>query len=156
MATLFGNSLTNACSRTSNHAVRIRWYIPVVHWPRGCSPLMRGDGADASRRVIALRIPIRFLSGASRLAIKRLQRTSVPASKLACPSAADPQRVSVIFIRHLFSLMRYHRQIVRYEARGNEAFHMVTTESSLLWMFTLFRHLNRKRTMPCLSSIKAT
>jgi hypothetical protein len=38
-----------------------------------------------------LRIPIRFLSGASRLAIKRLQRTAVPASKLACPSAADPQ-----------------------------------------------------------------
>jgi hypothetical protein len=51
------------------------------------------DGADASRRVIVLRIPIRFLSGASRLAIKRLQRTSVPASKLACPSAADPQHV---------------------------------------------------------------
>ncbi len=51
------------------------------------------DGADASRRVIVLRIPIRFLSGASRLAIKRLQRTAVPASKLACPSAADPQHV---------------------------------------------------------------
>jgi len=30
---------------------------------------------------------------ASRLAIKRLQRTAVPASKLACPSAADPQHV---------------------------------------------------------------
>ena len=55
---------------------------------------MPGDGADASRRVIVLRIPIRFLSGASRLAIKRLQRTAVPASKLACPSAADPQHVS--------------------------------------------------------------
>jgi hypothetical protein len=36
------------------------------------------DGADASRRVIVLRIPIRFLSGASRLAIKRLQRTASP------------------------------------------------------------------------------
>jgi ATP-utilizing enzymes of the PP-loop superfamily len=49
--------------------------------------MMRGRFA----RVIVLRIPIRFLSGASRLAIKRLQRTAVPASKLACPSAADPQ-----------------------------------------------------------------
>jgi hypothetical protein len=55
----------------------------------------RYDGADASRRVIVLRIPIRFLSGASRLAIKRLQRTSVPASKLVCPSAADPQHVMI-------------------------------------------------------------
>jgi hypothetical protein len=52
---------------------------------------INNDGADASRRVIVLRIPIRFLSGAARLAIKRLQRTAVPASKLACPSAADPQ-----------------------------------------------------------------
>jgi hypothetical protein len=55
-----------------------------------------GDGADASRRVIVLRIPIRFLSVASRLAIKRLQRTVVPASKLSCPSAADPQHVETV------------------------------------------------------------
>jgi len=53
------------------------------------------DGTDASRRAIRLRIAIRFLSGASRLAIKRLQRTAVPASKLASTSAADPQPVIV-------------------------------------------------------------
>ncbi|OGP85615.1 MAG: hypothetical protein A2V87_09295 [Deltaproteobacteria bacterium RBG_16_58_17] len=40
----------------------------------------------------ALQIASRFLSGASRQAIKRLQRTAVPASKLACTSAANPQR----------------------------------------------------------------
>jgi len=51
------------------------------------------DGADASRRAIGLRIAIRFLSGASRLAIKRMQRSVVRASKLACPPAADPQPV---------------------------------------------------------------
>jgi len=73
--------LTTASTRTGNSA--------ALH----CQPVMRSDGADASRRVIVLRIPIRFLSGASRLAIKRLQRTAVPASKLACPSAADPQHV---------------------------------------------------------------
>ena len=47
------------------------------------------DGADASRRAIGLRIAIRFLSGASRLAIKRMQRSVVRASKLA---SADPKR----------------------------------------------------------------
>ena len=40
----------------------------------------------------ALLIAIRFCSGASRQSIKRLQRAAVPASKLACTSAADPQR----------------------------------------------------------------
>lgn len=37
-----------------------------------------------------LRIPTHFLSGASRLAIKRLQRAAVPASTLACTPVADP------------------------------------------------------------------
>jgi hypothetical protein len=37
-----------------------------------------------------LRIAIRFLAGASRRAIKPLQRTVTHASKLACPPAADP------------------------------------------------------------------
>ena len=51
------------------------------------------DGSDASRRAIGaadchpLSVP-----ALPRQAIKRLQRTDVPASKLACPSAADPQR----------------------------------------------------------------
>jgi len=40
----------------------------------------------------ALLIAIRFCPGASRQAIKRLQRAAVPASTLACTSAADPQR----------------------------------------------------------------
>jgi hypothetical protein len=40
----------------------------------------------------ALLIAIRFCPGASRQSIKRLQRAAVPASKLACTSAADPQR----------------------------------------------------------------
>ena len=44
-------------------------------------------------RAIGLRIAIRFLAGASRRAIKRLQRAAVPASKLACPPAAEPQPV---------------------------------------------------------------
>jgi hypothetical protein len=43
------------------------------------------------RRAIGLRIAIRFLAGASRRAIERLQRTVVHASKIACPPAADPQ-----------------------------------------------------------------
>jgi hypothetical protein len=38
-----------------------------------------------------LRITIHFLAGALHLAIKRLQQTVVHASKLARPSAADPQ-----------------------------------------------------------------
>ena len=42
----------------------------------------------------ALQIAIRFCPGASRQSIKRLQRAAVPASKLACTSAADPQRRS--------------------------------------------------------------
>jgi len=40
----------------------------------------------------ALLIAIRFCPGTSRRFIKRLQRAAVPASKLACMSAADPQR----------------------------------------------------------------
>jgi len=40
----------------------------------------------------ALLIAIRFCPGASRQSIKRLQRAAVPASKLACTSAADLQR----------------------------------------------------------------
>jgi len=39
----------------------------------------------------ALLIAIRFCPGASRQSIKRLQRAAVPASKLACTPAADPQ-----------------------------------------------------------------
>jgi len=35
----------------------------------------------------------KFNYAATRLAIKRLQRVAIPASKLACPSAADPQHV---------------------------------------------------------------
>ena len=58
--------------------------------------LICSDGADASRRVIVLRITIRFLAVAARLAIKRLQRTAVPANMFACPSAADPQHVGLI------------------------------------------------------------
>jgi len=56
---------------------------------------MAGDGSDASRRAIAaadchpLSVP-----ALPRQAIKRLQRTAVPASTLACTSAADPQRRS--------------------------------------------------------------
>jgi hypothetical protein len=60
---------------------------------KSARPLKSSDGADASHRVIVLRITNRFLAVATRLAIKRLQRTSVPASKLACPSTADPQHV---------------------------------------------------------------
>ncbi|MBU4143305.1 hypothetical protein KJ590_04930 [Patescibacteria group bacterium] len=37
-------------------------------------------------------LPSAFWLALTRLAIKRLQRTAVPASKLACTSAADPQR----------------------------------------------------------------
>ncbi len=40
----------------------------------------------------ALLIAIRFCPGASRQSIKRLQRAAVPASKLACTPATDPQR----------------------------------------------------------------
>jgi len=39
---------------------------------------INNDGTDASRRAIGWRITIRLLSGASRLAIKRLQQTVVP------------------------------------------------------------------------------
>jgi hypothetical protein len=39
-----------------------------------------------------LLIAIRFCPGASRQSIKRLQQAAVPASKLACTSAAGPQR----------------------------------------------------------------
>ena len=51
------------------------------------------DGADATRLAIGaaddhpLSVP-----ALTRQAIKRLQRTVVPVSKLACSSAADPQR----------------------------------------------------------------
>jgi hypothetical protein len=51
------------------------------------------DGSDATRRAIGaaddhpLSVP-----ALTRQAIKRLQRTAAPASKLACSSAADPQR----------------------------------------------------------------
>jgi len=55
---------------------------------------INNDGADASRRAIGLRIPIRFLSRRYAPGHQGLQRTAVPASKLACPSAADPQPVS--------------------------------------------------------------
>ena len=41
-----------------------------------------------------LLIAIRFCPGASRQSIKRMQRAAVPASKLVCTSAADPQRRS--------------------------------------------------------------
>jgi hypothetical protein len=57
--------------------------------------LISPDGSDASRRAIGaadchpLSVP-----ALTRLAIKRLQRAAVPASKLACTSAADPQRRS--------------------------------------------------------------
>jgi len=55
--------------------------------------LMLSDGSDATRRAIGaaddhpLSVPALM-----RQAIKRLQRTAAPASKLACSSAADPQR----------------------------------------------------------------
>jgi len=49
------------------------------------------DGADASRRAIGAAhyhpLSVRRFAPA----IKRMQRTAVPASKLACPSAADTQ-----------------------------------------------------------------
>jgi len=59
------------------------------------------DGADATRLAIGaaddhpLSVP-----ALTRQAIKRLQRTAAPAGKLACSSAADPQR-------------RYHAQWAR-------------------------------------------
>ena len=55
--------------------------------------VMLGDGSDASRRAIGrCELPSAFWPALSRLAIKRLQRTVVHASKLARPPAADPQR----------------------------------------------------------------
>jgi len=56
-------------------------------------PVSFNDGSDATRRAIGaaddhpLSVP-----ALTRQAIKRLQRTAAPASKLACSSAADPQR----------------------------------------------------------------
>ncbi len=53
----------------------------------------RGRYAPRHRRCA---LPSAFWPALTRLAIKRLQRTVVPASKLACTSAADPQRRSII------------------------------------------------------------
>jgi len=56
-------------------------------------PLRAGDGSDATRRAIGaadchpLSVP-----ALARQAIKRLQRSVIPASTLAGPPAADPQR----------------------------------------------------------------
>jgi hypothetical protein len=50
-----------------------------------------GDSIGFHAALSGLRLAIRFLAGASRRAIKRLQRTVAHASKLACPPAADPQ-----------------------------------------------------------------
>jgi hypothetical protein len=50
------------------------------------------DGSDASRRAIDAADCRPLLSWHFRQSIKRLQRADVPASKLACASAADPQR----------------------------------------------------------------
>ena len=54
---------------------------------------MFSDGSDATRRAIdaAYCHPL-SVPALTRQAIKRLQRSAVPASKLACTSAADPQR----------------------------------------------------------------
>jgi hypothetical protein len=55
-------------------------------------PVIADDGSDATRRAIGaaddhpLSVP-----ALTRQAIKRLQRTAAPASKLAFSSAADPQ-----------------------------------------------------------------
>jgi len=55
--------------------------------------VISNDGADATRLAIGaadchpLSVP-----ALTRPAIKRLQRTTAPASRLACSSAADPQR----------------------------------------------------------------
>jgi len=51
------------------------------------------DGADATRLAIgAADCHPHSVPALTRPAIKRLQRTTAPASKLACSSAADPQR----------------------------------------------------------------
>jgi hypothetical protein len=53
----------------------------------------RLDGSDAMRRAIgAANFHPLSVPALTRQAIKRLQRTAAPASKLACSSAADPQR----------------------------------------------------------------
>ncbi len=63
-----------------------RWrFIPAAYpcrWLGRCAPSHR-----------RCELPSTCCPGASRQAIKRLQRTAVPASKLACTPAADPQRL---------------------------------------------------------------
>ena len=62
---------------------------------RWAAPARLFDGLDAARRAIdaAYCHPL-SVTALTRLAIKWLQRPAVPASKLACTSAADPQRHS--------------------------------------------------------------
>jgi len=56
---------------------------------------LNNDGSDATRRAIgAANFHPLSVPALTRQAIKRLQRTAAPASKLACSSAADPQRRS--------------------------------------------------------------
>jgi hypothetical protein len=63
----------------------------VQLFPAGYAGRWRGRFAPRHRRC---EFPSAFCPGASRLAIKRLQRTVGSASKLANPPAADPQRRS--------------------------------------------------------------
>jgi hypothetical protein len=61
--------------------------------------LMPSDGADASRRAIGAADDHPLSVRRFAPAIKRLQRTVVPASPLARPPAADPQRRSATHAR---------------------------------------------------------
>jgi hypothetical protein len=76
----------------SNNGMHPTPYWRAFHvrclWAR----VMPSDGADASRRAIGAADDHPLSVRRFAPAIKRLQRTVVPASPLARPPAADPQR----------------------------------------------------------------
>jgi hypothetical protein len=78
-------------SRNGNHLRTHNFLLHQIRAKKRSSLVSNTMARTLRAAPSGLRITIRFLAGATRRAIKRLQQTVVHASKLARPPAADPQ-----------------------------------------------------------------